>query len=70
MAFWHTSAIVFGYIHFFAALIYKICPITTGYRLFVPFSAVNFTYREKIPGYVQNLRDSGIYAANFSAYVK
>ncbi len=52
MAFWHTSAIVFGYIHFFAALIYKICPITTGYRLFVPFSAVNFTYREKIPGYV------------------
>ena len=52
MVFRRIGAIVFGYIHFFAALIYKICPITTGYRLFVPFSAVNFTYREKIPGYV------------------
>ena len=40
MAFWHTSAIVFGYIHFFAALIYiqnlsyydRIPPFCTVFR--------------------------------------
>lgn len=70
MAFRRAGAIVFEYIRFFAALIYKISAAVAGYRLFTPLSAVNFTYREKVPGYVQNLCDSGIYAANFSAYVK